>query len=173
VTAVSRRPKPVLAAGLTAGGGALVVLSTLLTWFRLSAGSVREDVEVTDFGAGKMILGLGVALVVVGGLIFALDDRYWRMGPAIVGLLLAVFAAVICLYAAYAPLDAFAQLTANAADVGEKSGDVKAGLVDSGIEVGAGIGPWVASMGTILATVGTIAGIAAARRAPRRARARA
>ena len=174
MTVGSGRAKPAAAVGLTVAGGALVVVGTLLTWFRLTAGSVREDVKVTEFLAGKVVLGLGLALVVLGGLVFAIDVRGWRMAAAIAGVVLAVFAALICLYSAYAPLDAFAQFTATAAGLGaSEAGDVKAGLVDSGIVVGAGIGPWVASAGTIVATVGGVAGIAAARRTPRPARARA
>ena len=168
MTVASRRAKPAVAVGLTAGGGALVVLGTLLTWFHLTAGSVREDVKVTEFLAGKVVLGLGLALVVLGGLVFAVDVRGWRMAAAIAALVLAVVAAMICLYSAYAPLDAFAQFTATAAGLGaNEAGDVKAGLVDSGIEVGAGIGPWVASAGSVVATIGAVAGIGAARRTPR------
>jgi hypothetical protein len=119
-------------------GGLLLALGSLFTFATASAGELRFDVQGLDTDDGKIFLGVGLFLVILGFVIGAVRSRG---GRRVLGVL-AFLGAGFMLYAAIV-------------DVIDASED----LPLEGISQSPGIGLFMSGIGALLATVGALAAI--------------
>ncbi|HEX6230803.1 MAG TPA: hypothetical protein VF029_03745 [Actinomycetota bacterium] len=159
-----------LAGGLVVAGGVLAVIAGFLGWADFApADAAARKFRGVELSAGVGSLALGVALVIVGAVLFARGGRTGGRGASITAI---VFAAPVLLaagYSAVAPADALREFQdgAVAGEWGISSGisrTIEAAFARGGVEVAALVGSWVAAVGGLLALAGGIAGLIRSRR---------
>lgn len=152
--------RPTVGAGLTALGGLLMAIGALLPFAKVEAGDLpipAQTVGGLDTPDGKLFLGVGIGLVVLGALIWMAKSRAPRMVAAV----LTIVAAGFMLYAAVVDitgiedesLDAIAEAGASQT-AGVSVEQVRNALDQFNVSITTGIGLYVVLGGAAIAVVG-------------------
>lgn len=154
--------RPTAGAALMVLGGLLMAIGALLPFAKVEAGELpipAQTVGGLDTPDGKLFLGVGIGLVILGGLIWVAKSRAPRMVAAV----LAIAAAGFMLYAAVVDitgieaesLDAIAEAGA-AQTPGVSVEQVRAALDQFNVSINTGIGLYIVLGGAAIAVVGGI-----------------
>ncbi|HEV2906788.1 MAG TPA: hypothetical protein VGZ50_05690 [Actinomycetota bacterium] len=152
--------RPTAGAALMVLGGLLMAIGALLPFAKVEAGELpipAQTVGGLDTPDGKLFLGVGIGLVILGGLIWVAKSRAPRMVAAV----LAIVAAGFMLYAAVVDitgieaesLDAIAEAGA-AQTPGVSVEQVRAALDQFNVSINTGIGLYIVLGGAALAVIG-------------------
>jgi len=151
---------------LVIAGGLIGIVAGFLDWmdFAPSDGEATTF-KGTDLTAGTGALGLGVALLVLGIILYVRGGRTGGKGVSIAVIVLAAFVLFAGGYSALSPGDALAEFESSSVaeeydiddDVAKAA--IKAGIEAENIEVSALAGAWVATAAGLLAFVGGIMGV--------------
>lgn len=159
--------RPRAAAGLTILGGVAMAIGAILPFAKVEAGQLpipSQTVAGLDTADGKLFLGVGIALIVLGVLIWVARSR----GIRVVAALLALLAAGFMLYAAIIDitgiedesLDAIAEAGA-AQTAGVSVEQVRDALDQFNVSVNTGIGLYIVLFGSAIGAVGGVLGLLA------------
>ena len=154
--------RPTAGAALMVLGGLLMAIGALLPFAKVEAGELpipAQTVGGLDTPDGKLFLGVGIGLVILGGLIWVAKSRAPRMVAAV----LAIVAAGFMLYAAVVDitgieaesLDAIAEAGA-AQTPGVSVEQVRAALDQFNVSINTGIGLYIVLGGAAIALIGGI-----------------
>jgi hypothetical protein len=154
--------RPTAGAALMVLGGLLMAIGALLPFAKVEAGELpipAQTVGGLDTPDGKLFLGVGIGLVILGGLIWVAKSRPPRMVAAV----LAIVAAGFMLYAAVVDitgieaesLDAIAEAGA-AQTPGVSVEQVRAALDQFNVSINTGIGLYIVLGGAAIAVIGGI-----------------
>lgn len=154
--------RPTAGAALMVLGGLLMAIGALLPFAKVEAGELpipAQTVGGLDTPDGKLFLGVGIGLVILGGLIWVTKSRPPRMVAAV----LAIAAAGFMLYAAVVDitgieaesLDAIAEAGA-AQTPGVSVEQVRAALDQFNVSINTGIGLYIVLGGAAIALLGGI-----------------
>jgi hypothetical protein len=154
--------RPTAGAALMVLGGLLMAIGALLPFAKVEAGELpipAQTVGGLDTPDGKLSLGVGIGLVILGGLIWVAKSRAPRMVAAV----LAIAAAGFMLYAAVVDitgieaesLDAIAEAGA-AQTPGVSVEQVRAALDQFNVSISTGIGLYIVLGGAAIAVIGGI-----------------
>jgi hypothetical protein len=154
--------RPTAGAALMVLGGLLMAIGALLPFAKVEAGELpipAQTVGGLDTPDGKLFLGVGIGLVILGGLIWVAKSRAPRMVAAV----LAIAAAGFMLYAAVVDitgieaesLDAIAEAGA-AQTPGVSVEQVRAALDQFNVSISTGIGLYIVLGGAAIAVIGGI-----------------
>lgn len=157
--------RPTVAAGLTVLGGLLMVIGAILPFAKVEAGELpipAQTVGGLDTPDGKLFLGVGIGLIVLGGLIWLARSR----APRVVAAVLAIVAAGFMLYAAVVDitgiedesLDAIAEAGA-AQTPGVSVEQVRAALDQFNVSINTGIGLYIVLGGAAIGVIGGLASL--------------
>ncbi len=132
-------------------GGLLLVVGTLLPFAKveLSIPGIQETSETSgglDTDDGKVFLGLGIALVLFGGIVWAASGSALRRTFSIISLLLGAFSLLAVI------IDITGSEEALLEELGIASADL------AGLEYSNGIGLYVVLVGSVLAVLGALLG---------------
>jgi hypothetical protein len=133
--------------GITLVGAALIIVGVLLPWVTISFGGLSENVSGLDTDDGKIALGIGAVVALFGLIMLVKPTRGVLLGAGIVALILGVAQAIFSVI--------------DLSDISDAAGGVE------GLEASAGIGLYLTLGGAVVALVGGLMGILAARRMPR------
>jgi hypothetical protein len=161
--------RPSAAAGLTVLGGVAMAIGAILPFAKVEGGELpipSQTVGGLDTADGKLFLGVGIALIVLGVLIWMARSR----GPRVVAAVLAVIAAGFMLYAAIIDisgiedesLDAIAEAGA-AQTAGVSVEEVRDALDQFNVSVNTGIGLYIVLVGSAIGVIGGLLGLLAKR----------
>lgn len=164
--------RPSAAAALTILGGVAMAIGAVLPFAKVEAGELpipSQTVGGLDTADGKLFLGVGIALIVLGVLIWMARSR----GLRVVAAVLALLAAGFMLYAAIIDisgiedesLDAIAEAGA-AQTAGVSVEQVRDALDQFNVSVNTGIGLYIVLVGSAIAVVGAVLGLLAKRPEP-------
>ncbi|HET6771410.1 MAG TPA: hypothetical protein VFH75_07215 [Actinomycetota bacterium] len=164
--------RPSAAAGLTILGGVAMAIGAILPFAKVEAGELpipSQTVGGLDTADGKLFLGVGIALIVLGVLIWMARSR----GLRVVAAVLALLAAGFMLYAAIIDitgiedesLDAIAEAGA-AQTAGVSVEQVRDALDQFNVSVKTGIGLYIVLVGSAIGAVGGLLGLLAKRPEP-------
>lgn len=159
--------RPLAAAGLTILGGVAMAIGAILPFAKVEAGELpipSQTVGGLDTADGKLFLGVGIALIVLGVLIWMARSRALRVVAAVLALLAAGF----MLYAAIIDitgiedesLDAIAEAGA-AQTAGVSVEQVRDALDQFNVSVNTGFGLYVVLGGAAIAVIGGLLGLLA------------
>jgi hypothetical protein len=154
--------RPTAGAALMVLGGLLMAIGALLPFAKVEAGELpipAQTVGGLDTPDGKLFLGVGIGLVILGGLIWVAKSR----APRMVAAGLAIAAAGFMLYAAVVDitgiedesLDAIAEAGA-AQTPGVSVEQVRAALDQFNVSINTGIGLYIVLGGAAIAVIGGI-----------------
>lgn len=154
--------RPTAGAALMVLGGLLMAIGALLPFAKVEAGELpipAQTVGGLDTPDGKLFLGVGIGLLILGGLIWVARSRAPRMVAAV----LAIVAAGFMLYAAVVDitgieaesLDAIAEAGA-AQTPGVSVEQVRAALDQFNVSINTGIGLYIVLGGAAIALIGGI-----------------
>jgi hypothetical protein len=152
--------RPSAAAGLTILGGVLMAIGAILPFAKVEAGDLpipSQTVGGLDTADGKLFLGVGIALLVFGGLLWMSRSRGLRITAAVLTMLAAGF----MLYAAIVDitgiedesLDAIAEAGA-AQTAGISVEQVRDALDEFNVSVNTGIGLYIVLIGSAIGVIG-------------------
>jgi hypothetical protein len=164
--------RPTVAAAIMVVGGVAMALGAVLTFAKLDVGQLPIDARSIgglDTSDGKLFLGVGIALVVLGGLMWIATSAALRRVAAV----LAILGAAFMLYAAIIDitgiedesLDAIAEAGA-AATPGVSVEQVRAALEQFNVSIDPGIGLYIVLAGAALGVIGGVLGLLAKRPEP-------
>ena len=164
--------RPTVAAGLTAIGGLVMAIGALLPFAKVESGDLpipAQTVGGLDTPDGKLFLGVGIGLIVLGALIWMARSRAPRMIAAV----LAIVAAGFMLYAAVVDitgiedesLDAIAEAGA-AQTPGVSVEQVRAALDQFNVSINTGIGLYTVLAGAAIGVIGGVLSLLAKRPEP-------
>jgi hypothetical protein len=164
--------RPSAAVGLTVLGGLLMAIGAILPFARVEAGDLpipSQTVGGLDTADGKLFLGVGIGLVVLGVLMWMARSRGLRMTASV----LSILAAGFMLYAAIVDitgiedesLDAIAEAGA-AQTAGVSVEDVRQALDQFNVSVNTGVGLYIVLAGSAIAVIGGILGMLARKEEP-------
>lgn len=164
--------RPSAAAALTVLGGVAMAIGAILPFAKVEAGELpipSQTVGGLDTADGKLFLGVGIALIVLGVLIWMARSR----GLRVVAAVLALLAAGFMLYAAIIDitgiedesLDAIAEAGA-AQTAGVSVEQVRDALDQFNVSVKTGIGLYIVLVGSAIGAVGGLLGLLAKRPEP-------
>ena len=164
--------RPTASAGITILGGVAMALGAVLTFAKLDVGQLPIDARSIgglDTPDGKLFLGVGIALVVLGGLMWIATSAALRRVAAV----LAILGAAFMLYAAIVDitgiedesLDAIAEAGA-ATTPGVSVEQVRAALEQFNVSIDPGIGLYIVLGGAALGVIGGVLGLLAKRPEP-------
>ncbi|HZA27215.1 MAG TPA: hypothetical protein VE915_06155 [Actinomycetota bacterium] len=164
--------RPTVAAGLTALGGLVMAIGALLPFAKVESGDLpipAQTVGGLDTPDGKLFLGVGIGLIVLGALIWMARSRAPRMIAAV----LAIVAAGFMLYAAVVDitgiedesLDAIAEAGA-AQTPGVSVEQVRAALDQFNVSINTGIGLYTVLAGAAIGVIGGLLSLLAKRPEP-------
>lgn len=154
--------RPTASAGITVLGGVAMALGAVLTFAKLDVGQLPIDARSIgglDTPDGKLFLGVGIALVVLGGLMWVATSAALRRVAAV----LAILGAAFMLYAAIVDitgiedesLDAIAEAGA-ATTPGVTVEQVRAALEQFNVSIKPGIGLYIVLAGAALGVIGGV-----------------
>lgn len=164
--------RPTASAGITVLGGVAMALGAVLTFAKLDVGQLPIDARSIgglDTPDGKLFLGVGIALVVLGGLMWIATSAALRRVAAV----LAILGAAFMLYAAIVDitgiedesLDAIAEAGA-ATTPGVTVEQVRAALEQFNVSIKPGIGLYIVLAGAALGVIGGVLALLAKRPEP-------
>ena len=164
--------RPTVAAGLTALGGLVMAIGALLPFAKVESGDLpipAQTVGGLDTPDGKLFLGVGIGLIVLGALIWMARSRAPRMIAAV----LAIVAAGFMLYAAVVDitgiedesLDAIAEAGA-AQTPGVSVEQVRAALDQFNVLINIGVGLYTVLAGAAIGVIGGVLSLLAKRPEP-------
>jgi hypothetical protein len=164
--------RPSAAAAMTILGGLLMAIGALLPFAKVEAGDLpiaSQTVGGLDTADGKLFLGVGIALVVLGAFLWVGRARGLRMTAAV----LTILAAGFMLYAAIVDitgiedesLDAIAEAGA-AQTPGISVDQVREALDQFNVSVSTGIGLYIVLIGSAIAVIGGVLALLAKRPEP-------
>lgn len=164
--------RPTVAAAIMVVGGVAMALGAVLTFAKLDVGQLPIDARSIgglDTPDGKLFLGVGIALVVLGGLMWIATSAALRRVAAV----LAILGSAFMLYAAIIDitgiedesLDAIAEAGA-ATTPGVSVEQVRAALEQFNVSIDPGIGLYIVLGGAALGVVGGVLGLLAKRPEP-------
>jgi hypothetical protein len=164
--------RPTASAGITVLGGVAMALGAVLTFAKLDVGQLPIDARSIgglDTPDGKLFLGVGIALVVLGGLMWVATSAALRRVAAV----LAILGAAFMLYAAIVDitgiedesLDAIAEAGA-ATTPGVTVEQVRAALEQFNVSIKPGIGLYIVLAGAALGVIGGVLALLAKRPEP-------
>lgn len=164
--------RPTASAGITILGGVAMAIGAVLTFAKLDVGQLPIDARSIgglDTPDGKLFLGVGIALVVLGGLMWIATSAALRRVAAVLAILGAAFMG----YAAIVDvtgiedesLDAIAEAGA-ATTPGVSVEQVRAALEQFNVSIDPGIGLYVVLAGAALGVIGGVLGLLAKRPEP-------
>lgn len=164
--------RPTLAAGLMVLGGVAMALGAVLTFAKLDVGELPIDARSIgglDTPDGKLFLIVGIALVVLGGLMWIATSAALRRVAAV----LAILGAGFMLYAAIVDitgiedesLDAIAEAGA-ATTPGVSVEQVRAALEQFNVSISPGIGLYIVLAGAALGVISGVLALLAKRPEP-------
>lgn len=164
--------RPTVAAAIMVVGGVAMALGAVLTFAKLDVGQLPIDARSIgglDTPDGKLFLGVGIALVVLGGLMWIATSAALRRVAAV----LAVLGAAFMLYAAIVDitgiedesLDAIAEAGA-ATTPGVTVEQVRAALEQFNVSIKPGIGLYIVLAGAALGVIGGVLALLAKRPEP-------
>lgn len=164
--------RPTVAAAIMVLGGVAMALGAVLTFAKLDVGQLPIDARSIgglDTPDGKLFLGVGIALVVLGGLMWIATSAALRRVAAV----LAILGAAFMLYAAIIDitgiedesLDAIAEAGA-ATTPGVSVEQVRAALEQFNVSIDPGIGLYIVLAGAALGVIGGVLGLLAKRPEP-------
>jgi hypothetical protein len=164
--------RPTASAAITVLGGVAMALGAVLTFAELDVGQLPIDARSIgglDTPDGKLFLGVGIALVVLGGLMWIATSAALRRVAAV----LAVLGAGFMLYAAIVDitgiedesLDAIAEAGA-ATTPGVSVEQVRAALEQFNVSIKPGIGLYIVLAGAALGVIGGVLALLAKRPEP-------
>lgn len=133
----ARGPSARTAGGLALAGGLLMILGAVLEFASFEGFGLSESVGGLETDDGKLFLGVGVAILVFGAVIWGVQSVLARRVLGIVGVLVSafmVFAAIV--------------------DITGLGDEIPDEFVDQ-ITVSAGIGLYVVLIGSVLALIGS------------------
>ena len=160
-------------AGLAIIGSIIAIIGCVMDWGTIggTAYPTEQTEPGTEWTAGLGTLVLSVIIVILAGIMFARGrSEKGGRGLAIASLILALFALFAAAYSAFAPEAAAQQFEAS--DIAEANGiseaqaeaAIEAAFENGALEVSAEMGAYIATLGTLLAAIGAVMGIAAAKR---------
>lgn len=164
--------RPTVAAAIMVLGGVAMALGAVLTFAKLDVGQLPIDARSIgglDTSDGKLFLGVGIALVVLGGLMWIATSAALRRVAAV----LAILGSAFMLYAAIIDitgiedesLDAIAEAGA-ATTPGVSVEQVRAALEQFNVSIDPGIGLYIVLGGAALGVIGGVLGLLAKRPEP-------
>lgn len=164
--------RPTVAAAIMVVGGVAMALGAVLTFAKLDVGQLPIDARSIgglDTPDGKLFLGVGIALVVLGGLMWIATSAALRRVAAV----LAILGAAFMLYAAIVDitgiedesLDAIAEAGA-ATTPGVTVEQVRAALEQFNVSIKPGIGLYIVLAGAALGVIGGVLALLAKRPEP-------
>lgn len=164
--------RPTASAGITVLGGVAMALGAVLTFAKLDVGQLPIDARSIgglDTPDGKLFLGVGIALVVLGGLMWIATSAALRRVAAV----LAILGSGFMLYAAIVDitgiedesLDAIAEAGA-ATTPGVTVEQVRAALEQFNVSIKPGIGLYIVLAGAALGVIGGVLSLLAKRPEP-------
>lgn len=164
--------RPTASAGITVLGGVAMALGAVLTFAKVDVGQLPIDARSIgglDTPDGKLFLGVGIALVVLGGLMWIATSAALRRVAAV----LAILGAAFMLYAAIVDitgiedesLDAIAEAGA-ATTPGVTVEQVRAALEQFNVSIKPGIGLYIVLAGAALGVIGGVLALLAKRPEP-------
>jgi hypothetical protein len=164
--------RPTVAAAIMVVGGVAMALGAVLTFAKLDVGQLPIDARSIgglDTPDGKLFLGVGIALVVLGGLMWIATSAALRRVAAV----LAILGSAFMLYAAIIDitgiedesLDAIAEAGA-ATTPGVSVEQVRAALEQFNVSIDPGIGLYIVLGGAALGVIGGVLGLLAKRPEP-------
>ena len=164
--------RPTAAAAIMVVGGVAMALGAVLTFAKLDVGQLPIDARSIgglDTPDGKLFLGVGIALVVLGGLMWIATSAALRRVAAV----LAILGAAFMLYAAIVDitgiedesLDAIAEAGA-ATTPGVTVEQVRAALEQFNVSIKPGIGLYIVLAGAALGVIGGVLALLAKRPEP-------
>jgi hypothetical protein len=164
--------RPTASAGITILGGVAMAIGAVLTFAKLDVGELPIDARSIgglDTPDGKLFLGVGIALVALGGLMWIAASAALRRVAAV----LAILGAAFMLYAAIVDitgiegesLDAIAEAGA-ATTPGVSVEQVRAALEQFNVSIDPGIGLYIVLAGAALGVIGGVLGLLAKRPEP-------
>lgn len=164
--------RPTVSAGITVLGGVAMALGAVLTFAKLDVGQLPIDARSIgglDTPDGKLFLGVGIALVVLGGVMWIATSAALRRVAAV----LAILGAAFMLYAAIVDitgiedesLDAIAEAGA-ATTPGVSVEQVRAALEQFNVSIKPGIGLYIVLAGAALGVIGGVLALLAKRPEP-------
>jgi hypothetical protein len=164
--------RPTVAAAIMVLGGVAMALGAVLTFAKLDVGQLPIDARSIgglDTPDGKLFLGVGIALVVLGGLMWIATSAALRRVAAV----LAILGSAFMLYAAIIDitgiedesLDAIAEAGA-ATTPGVSVEQVRAALEQFNVSIDPGIGLYIVLGGAALGVIGGVLGLLAKRPEP-------
>jgi len=163
---------PTVSAAIMVVGGLAMALGAVLTFAKLDVGQLPIDARSIgglDTSDGKLFLGVGIALVVLGGLMWIATSAALRRVAAV----LAILGSAFMLYAAIIDitgiedesLDAIAEAGA-ATTPGVSVEQVRAALEQFNVSIDPGIGLYIVLGGAALGVIGGVLGLLAKRPEP-------
>src|SRR5919106_5652882 len=164
--------RPTAGAALMVLGGLLMAIGALLPFAKVEAGELpipAQTVGGLDTPDGKLFLGVGIGLVILGGLIWVAKSR----APRMVAAGLAIAAAGFMLYAAVVDitgiedesLDAIAEAGA-AQTPGVSVEQVRAALDQFNVSINTGVGLYTVLAGAAIGVIGGVLSLLAKRPEP-------
>jgi hypothetical protein len=164
--------RPTAAAAITVLGGLVMAVGALLPFAKLESGDLpipAQTVGGLDTADGKLFLGVGIGLVVLGALIWMARSAALRRVAAV----LVILGAGFMLYAAVVDitgiedesLDAIAEAGA-AQTPGVSVEQVRAALEQFNVSINTGIGLYVVLGGSAIGVIGGLLGLLARRPEP-------
>ena len=164
--------RPTVAAAIMVLGGVAMALGAVLTFAKVDVGQLPIDARSIgglDTPDGKLFLGVGIALVVLGGLMWIATSAALRRVAAV----LAILGSAFMLYAAIIDitgiedesLDAIAEAGA-ATTPGVSVEQVRAALEQFNVSIDPGIGLYIVLGGAALGVIGGVLGLLAKRPEP-------
>lgn len=164
--------RPTVAAAIMVVGGVAMALGAVLTFAKVDVGQLPIDARSIgglDTPDGKLFLGVGIALVVLGGLMWIATSAALRRVAAV----LAILGSAFMLYAAIIDitgiedesLDAIAEAGA-ATTPGVSVEQVRAALEQFNVSIDPGIGLYIVLGGAALGVIGGVLGLLAKRPEP-------
>jgi hypothetical protein len=165
-----KRPTP--SAGITVLGGVAMAIGAVLTFAKLDVGQLPIDarsISGLDTPDGKLFLGVGIGLVVLGGLMWIATSAALRRVAAVLAILGAAFmgyAAIVDITGIEdESLDAIAEAGA-ATTPGVSVEQVRAALEQFNVSIDPGIGLYIVLAGAALGVIGGVLGLLAKRPEP-------
>lgn len=164
--------RPTVAAAIMVLGGVAMALGAVLTFAKVDVGQLPIDARSIgglDTPDGKLFLGVGIALVVLGGLMWIATSAALRRVAAV----LAILGSAFMLYAAIIDitgiedesLDAIAEAGA-ATTPGVSVEQVRAALEQFNVSIKPGIGLYIVMAGAALGVIGGVLALLARRPEP-------
>lgn len=138
--------RPAAPGAATLVGAALIIVGVILPWVNVSLGEFGSvSVKGLDTDDGKIAIGIGVILAALGALMIAKRTRGVLLGVGIAALVLGAMQTLFSVI--------------NLTDISGEAGE--------SIGASVGIGLYVTLVGSLIALVGGILGIVAARKLPK------